>query len=146
MNTYGTRLGLIKQVLNLGYKDLLERLDNCATDRSLRNYIDNKTQMPANIISMVPEAFPEIDVTWWHSGDGQILKEGKVSYHLRNLQGIAADPAELYKIAQEGENVTIPASELFAALFKDMKEVNQLLKSRLEYYEVFMKNIEKYKI
>lgn len=146
MNTYGTRLGIIKQVLNLSYKDLLERLDNCATDRSLRNYIDNKTQMPANIISMVPDAFPEIDVTWWHSGEGQVLKDGKVGYKLQNLQGIAADPMELYKVAERGENVTIPATDLFMALFKDMKEVNQLLKSRLEYYEVFIKNIDKYKI
>lgn len=146
MSTYGTRLGIIKQVLGLGYKDLVERLDNVTTDRSLRNYIDNKTQMPGNIITLVTEVFPEINIDWWHTGEGQILKGGKVSYKMKNLESIVNDPAELYKAAQDGETVTIPASELFKSLFKDMKEVNQLLQSRLEYYEVFVKNIDKYKI
>lgn len=146
MSTYGTRLGIIKQILGLGYKDLVERLDKITTDRSLRNYIDNKTQMPGNIISMVPDVFPEVDVIWWHTGEGQILKGGKVAYQHKNLENAVNEPAALYNAAKNGESVTIPASELFSALFKDMTEVNKLLQSRLEYYEVFIKNIDKYKI
>ncbi len=146
MSTYGTRLGIIKQVLGLGYKNLVERLDNITTDRSLRNYIDNKTQIPGNIIAMVSDVFPEVNVTWWHTGDGQVLKGGKVSYKHKNLENIVNEPAALYNAAKKGETVTIPASELFTALFKDMTEVNKLLQSRLEYYEVFIKNIDKYKI
>jgi hypothetical protein len=146
MSTYGTRLGIIKQILGLGYKDLVERLDKITTDRSLRNYIDNKTQMPGNIITMVTEVFPEIDSTWWHTGEGQILKGAKAGYQHKNLESMVSEPEALYNAAKKGENVTIPASELFKALFKDMTEVNKLLQSRLEYYEVFIKNIDKYKI
>lgn len=146
MSTYGTRLGIVKQVLGLGYKDLVEKFDNTITDRSIRNYIDNKTQMPGNLITMVLEAFPQVDPTWWHSGEGQILKSEMISYSHKNLESIAAEPEALYNAAQKGENVTIPASELFKALFKDMTEVNKLLQSRLEYYEVFIKNIDKYKV
>ncbi len=146
MSTYGTRLGIVKQVLGIGYKDLVEKFDHAVTDRSLRNYIDNKTQMPGNLITMVLEVFPELNPTWWHSGEGHILKNEMVAYAHKSLESIAAEPEALYKKAQKGEDVTIPASKLFKALFKDMTEVNKLLQSRLEYYEVFIKNIDKYKI
>lgn len=146
MSTYGTRLGIVKQVLGLGYKDLVEKFEHSVTDRSLRNYIDNKTQMPGNLITMVLEVFPELNSTWWHSGEGQILKHEKAAYTHKNIESIAAEPETLYNAAKKGETVTIPASELFEALFKDMTEVNKLLQSRLEYYEVFIKNIDKYKI
>lgn len=144
MNTYGTRLGIIKQVLGLGYRELLERFGNSVTDRSLRNYIDNRTQMPGDMISQVATAFPEISQQWWHSGEGQVLKEK--TYALPDAYNVVADPKTLYKAAIKGEEVTIPASELFKALFKDMNEVNRLLQSRLEYYEVFIKNMDKYEL
>lgn len=146
MSTYGTRLGIVKQVLGLGYKDLVEKLDHVVTDRSLRNYIDNKTQMPGNIITQILEIFPQVNPIWWHSGEGQILITPPKPYTQKKLEGYAKEPDELYNAAKEGETVTIPASELFMALFKDMTEVNKLLQSRLEYYEVFIKNIDKYKI
>jgi hypothetical protein len=144
MNTYGTRLGIIKQVLGLGYKDLLERLDNCVTERSLRNYIDNKTQITGDIITMVAKVFPEINPMWWHTGEGTVLKEN--SYRNETKTPIAAEPLPEYKLPGDDENISIPASELFHAFFKDMSEVNRLLQSRLEYYEVFIRNIKKFKV
>lgn len=145
MNTYGTRLGVIRQVLGLGYKDLLERLDNCVSDRSLRNYIDNKTQMPGDMISRVPEVFPEINRNWWHTGEGIIQNEPN-HYKVPEFSSNFAEPEALYEKSMKGENVSIPASELFKALFKDMTEVNRLLQSRLEYYDIFIKNMDKFKI
>lgn len=146
MNTYGTRLGIIKQVLGLGYKDLLERLDNCVTDRSLRNYIENKTQMTGDLITMVPSAFPEIDRNWWHFGEGNMFKEttlGPIDWGTAMVH----EPEPTYgNKTGEDETITIPAKELFTSLFKDMTEVNRLLQSRLSYYEIFIKNIDKYKI
>ena len=144
MNTYGTRLGIIKQVLGLGYKDLLERLDNCVTERSLRNYIDNKTQITGDIITMVTQAFPQVNPMWWHTGEGSVLKES--SYSKGKKQPVVAEPLPEYKLPEGEENISIPASELFHAFFKDMSEVNRLLQSRLEYYEVFIRNIKKYKV
>ena len=148
MSTYGTRFGVIKQVLGLGYDDLIEGLDIKITSRSLRNYIDNKTQMPGNIITKVPKVFPEIAVNWWHSGEGQILKSEMATYSHKNLLSHASEPEVKYNTAKKenAETITLPASELFEALFKDMTEVNKLLQSRLEYYEVFIKNIDKYKV
>lgn len=144
MNTYGTRLGIIKKKLKLNYKELLLRLNNCTTDRSLRNYIENKTQIPGDIISMVASAFPEVSQHWWHSGEGDVLKA--TPYVPESLSSKVAEPLPLYGAVGNEETITIPASELFKALFKDMTEVNRLLQSRLEYYEVFIKNIDKYKI
>lgn len=144
MNTYGTRLGILKQTLKLNYKELLARLNNCTTDRSLRNYIENKTQIPGDIISMVATSFPEISQQWWHSGEGEVLKDP--AYRTVELRSEAAEPLSIYGAVAKGETITIPASELFKALFKDMAEVNRLLQSRLEYYEVFIKNMDKYKI
>jgi hypothetical protein len=145
MNTYGTRLGIIRQVLGLGYKELLERLDNCVTDRSLRNYIENKTQMPGDIISRIPEVFPEINRNWWHTGEGKIQNETKL-YVTPEFSNSFAEPEALYEKSMKGESVSVPASELFKALFKDMTEVNRLLQSRLEYYDIFIKNMDKFKI
>jgi hypothetical protein len=147
MNTYGTRLGIIKQVLGLGYKDLLERLDNCVTDRSLRNYIENKTQMTGDLITMVPTAFPEIDRNWWHYGEGNMFKEPATLAPPDWGTAMVHEPDPVYgnKPGEDG-TITIPAKELFHSLFKDMTEVNRLLQSRLAYYDIFIKNMDKYKI
>ena len=144
MNTYGTRLGNIRNILGLSYRELVERLDNCVTERSLRNYIDNKTQLTGDIITMIPKVFPQINPMWWHTGEGAALKEN--GYSTERKLSIASEPLSEYKFKEGDETVSIPASELFNAFFKDMSEVNRLLQSRLEYYEVFIRNIKKYKV
>jgi hypothetical protein len=107
MNTYGTRLGVIKQVLDIGYKELLERMGNPVTERSFRNYIDNKTQMPGDLISLIPQRFPEINFTWWHTGEGQVLKD------------------------DANEQPAIPESkDVFKAMLSELKEIKSILKER----------------
>lgn len=95
MSTYGTRLGIVKQVLGLGYKALVEKLDHAVTDRSLRNYIDNKTQMPGNLITRILEVFPNVNPQWWHTGEGQVLKEDYAAYTSKTIESIAAEPEAL---------------------------------------------------
>lgn len=140
MNTFGTRLGIIKQVLGLSYRDLLTRLEVELTERSLRNYIENKTNMTGDIISKVPDAFPEINEVWWFKGDGRILKEDMP--RRISLENMVNEPNPLYEAAMKGENISVPAAELFKALFKDMKEINHMLESRIEYYETFISNMK----
>jgi hypothetical protein len=122
-NTFGTRLGILKQVLGLSYEELLAKLESDLTTRSLKNYVDNKTQMSGDLISKVPEVFPTINEMWWYTGNGQILKT--------EYKGVTV--AHMPK--RPGKHTKEESVAVLQALIADMRELHGTLTARLEYYE-----------
>lgn len=136
--TIGNRIEEILKLKNLNYRSLGKLIDY--SDTQVRNIVIGKSIPKADFFQAINREFPEININWVITGNGELLKE----YSYDELNNFNKDDILTYMIMFFDDFKDNPKIELLARSIETHKNETSL-KSMQEEIEMLKRKVKNLK-